>query len=35
MGLWRKISVNPWFVVLLLVYIFVGQGLRMALAFLW
>ncbi|SMC02606.1 stage IV sporulation protein FB [Sulfobacillus thermosulfidooxidans DSM 9293] len=33
MGLWRKISVNPWFVVLLLVYIFVGQGLRMALAF--
>ncbi len=34
MGLWRKISINPWFVLIVVVYIAGGQAMRMVLAFL-
>lgn len=34
MGLWRKISVNPWFIVLVVIYMVAGQGPKMALAFI-
>ncbi|AUW93168.1 MAG: peptidase M50 [Sulfobacillus thermosulfidooxidans] len=31
--MWRKISINPWFIGLVVLYLIGGQGIRMALAF--
>lgn len=33
MSMWRKISINPWFFVILALYLAGGQGIRIALAF--